>query len=180
MLLEDRLEKWARSMRPQGVALIVLNEAHLQRILAEYFEYYHQARAHLSPDRNAPVPRTVELPIQSRVVSIPMVGGLHHRYKRAARTRDGPTGMARGGGSTPFADWPCANAKPFRHRSKLQFNTPSRSLRWRWRLADRTIWHRLPRVASWMRYSVETAKSGDFRSTNAEILPAQNLGIYNY
>ena len=64
--------------------LIVLNEAHLQRILAEYFEYYHQARAHLSLDRNAPVPRTVELPSQGRVVSIPMVGGLHHCYKSAA------------------------------------------------------------------------------------------------
>ena len=64
--------------------LIVLNEAHLQRILAEYFEYYHQARAHLSLDRNAPIPRTVEPPSQGRVVSLPMVGGLHHRYKRAA------------------------------------------------------------------------------------------------
>ena len=64
--------------------LIVLNEAHLRRILTEYFEYYHQARAHLSLDRNAPVPRAVEPPIQGRVISIPMVGGLHHRYKRAA------------------------------------------------------------------------------------------------
>ena len=64
--------------------LIVLNEAHLQRILAEYFEYYHQARVHLSLDRNAPNPRAVEPPSQGRVVSLPMVGGLHHRYKRAA------------------------------------------------------------------------------------------------
>ena len=64
--------------------LIVFNEDHLRRILTEYFDYYHEARCHLSLERNAPVPRTVEPPIQGRVVSIPMVGGLHHRYKRAA------------------------------------------------------------------------------------------------
>ena len=64
--------------------LIVLNEAHLQRILAEYFEYYHEARCHLSLARNAPIPRAVEPPGLGRVVSLPMVGGLHHRYKRAA------------------------------------------------------------------------------------------------
>ena len=64
--------------------------------------------------------------------------------------------MACGGASTPCADLPGSSAKPFRRRSKLQSNTPFCSLRWRWRLAVRTIWHRLPRVASWMRFSVGT------------------------
>jgi hypothetical protein len=40
----------------------VLNERHLQRILREYFGYYHEDRPHLSLDRNAPEPRDVELP----------------------------------------------------------------------------------------------------------------------
>ncbi len=63
---------------------IVLNERHLRRILRSYFEYYHQSRTHLSLDRNSPVPRDVEPPERGRVIAIPQVGGLHHRYCRAA------------------------------------------------------------------------------------------------
>ena len=64
--------------------LIVWNEEHLRRVLSEYFDYYHKARCHLSLARNTPIPRAVEPPSLGPVVSIPMVGGLHHRYKRAA------------------------------------------------------------------------------------------------
>ena len=64
--------------------MIVVNEAHLIRILAEYFEYYHHARAHLSLERNSPIPRPVELPGSGRVVAESFLGGLHHHYRRAA------------------------------------------------------------------------------------------------
>ncbi len=64
--------------------VIVLNERHLKRILRSYLVYYHEARTHLSLDRNSPVPREVELPGCGKVISIPQVGGLHHRYRRAA------------------------------------------------------------------------------------------------
>ncbi|MHC4405849.1 MAG: integrase core domain-containing protein, partial [Planctomycetota bacterium] len=64
--------------------VIVLSERHLYRILADYFDYYHNSRPHLSLDRNSPTPREVEPPSQGKVVSIPQVGGLHHRYTRAA------------------------------------------------------------------------------------------------
>ncbi len=64
--------------------VIVLNEAHLIRIPDSYFTYYHESRTHLSLARNAPVPRQVEPPQQGKVIAIPQVGGLHHRYTRAA------------------------------------------------------------------------------------------------
>ena len=64
--------------------VIVLNERHLKRILGSYFEYYNHSRTHLSLDRNSPIEREVELPHRGRVVAIPQVGGLHHRYCRAA------------------------------------------------------------------------------------------------
>ncbi len=64
--------------------VIVLNERHLRRILRSYFEYYHESRTHLSLGRNAPIPRETEPPSKGRVVAIPQVGGLHHRYRRAA------------------------------------------------------------------------------------------------
>jgi transposase InsO family protein len=63
---------------------IVLNERHLMRILRSYLAYYHEARTHLSLDRNAPIEREVEPPERGRVLAIPQVGGLHHRYCRAA------------------------------------------------------------------------------------------------
>ena len=64
--------------------LIVLNEAHLKRIMCSYLDYYHNSRTHLSLDRNSPIPRDVEPPSQGKVIAIPQVGGLHHRYTRAA------------------------------------------------------------------------------------------------
>jgi len=64
--------------------VIVLNERHLRRILQSYFDYYLNARTHLSLERNSPIERVVEPPCLGRVVAIPQVGGLHHRYRRAA------------------------------------------------------------------------------------------------
>jgi transposase InsO family protein len=63
---------------------IVLNEDHLRQILKSYFQYYHEARVHLSLERNSPLPREVEPAWRGKVISIPQVGGLHYRYARAA------------------------------------------------------------------------------------------------
>ena len=64
--------------------VIVLNERHLLRILSAYFEYYHHSRTHMSLHRNAPIEREVEPPPKGKVISVPQVGGLHHRYTRVA------------------------------------------------------------------------------------------------
>ena len=64
--------------------VIVFGENHLHRILDDYLEYYNRNRTHLSLDRNSPIPREVEPPEEGEVVAIPHVGGLHHRYTRAA------------------------------------------------------------------------------------------------
>ena len=64
--------------------VIVINEWHLRRILKSYFRYYHESRTHLSLEKDAPVPRTVHSRESGRIVQIPEVGGLHHRYERRA------------------------------------------------------------------------------------------------
>jgi len=64
--------------------MIVLGENHLRHILAEYVEYYNTVRAHQSLDGNSPTPRDVEPPENGRVVATPYLGGLNHRYSRAA------------------------------------------------------------------------------------------------
>ena len=64
--------------------VMVLGEEHLRRILRSYVTYYHEDRVHKSLERRPPQGRDVE-PVESgRVVSLPRVGGLHHRYTRAA------------------------------------------------------------------------------------------------
>src|SRR5439155_15469485 len=55
-----------------------------RRILTRYFEYYHRARTPLSLDKDAPDARAVEFSDAGRIVEIPEVGGLHHRYVRRA------------------------------------------------------------------------------------------------
>ena len=64
--------------------VIVLGEEHLHRILTKYFRYYHDWRTHLSLGKDCPQPRSVQPPELGRVVAIPQVGGLHHRYVRRA------------------------------------------------------------------------------------------------
>ena len=64
--------------------VIVLNETHLRRIVCRYVDYYHRARTHMAFDKDAPEPRSVQPPDRGRVIEIPEVGGLHHRYERRA------------------------------------------------------------------------------------------------
>jgi putative transposase len=63
---------------------IVLHEASLRRTLGLCFDYYHRSRTHLSLRKDSPEPRPVQPPEMGRVVTIPQVGGLHHRYERRA------------------------------------------------------------------------------------------------
>src|SRR5438309_6596958 len=62
----------------------VIGERHLREILSKYVDYYNGTRTHLSLSKDAPEPRTVQLPNQGRVVRVPRVGGLHHEYRRRA------------------------------------------------------------------------------------------------
>ena len=64
--------------------VIVFNETGLRRVLKEYFDYYERSRTHLSLDKDAPIPRSVQPPELGTVVELPQVGGLHHRYERRA------------------------------------------------------------------------------------------------
>ena len=65
--------------------MIILNEKHLRRALDEFIEeYYNPFRPHLSLERNSPIPRKMDPPANGRVVSAPILHGLHHRYHRVA------------------------------------------------------------------------------------------------
>jgi putative transposase len=79
------VERYFGSLRRECLNhLIVLNEEHRRRVLLSYGAYYHHSRPHMALANNAPDPRVVEPPCRGRVVAIPQVGGLHHRYTRCA------------------------------------------------------------------------------------------------
>jgi putative transposase len=62
--------------------VVVLNEAHLHRLLSDYVDYYHEDRCHLGLEKDTPCVRDVTTKPASKahVTALPRVGGLHHRY----------------------------------------------------------------------------------------------------
>jgi putative transposase len=77
-------ERWVESCRHDLLDHIIpLNERHLKRLLSEYVRYYHQDRTHLGLGKGTPEHR-IPSRDKSRVVSHSRLGGLYHRYDRAA------------------------------------------------------------------------------------------------
>jgi len=63
--------------------VIIMSEGHLRRLLNKYVDYYNHSRTHYSLDQDCPTPRPQQsLNDGNRIISIPQVGGLHHRYER--------------------------------------------------------------------------------------------------
>jgi putative transposase len=80
-------ERWVGSWRRDLLDhVIVLNERHLKRLMAEYLRYYHEDRTHLGLAKDTPAGRPIAIPPPrgSTIRSFPRVGGLHHRYALAA------------------------------------------------------------------------------------------------
>jgi len=79
-------ERWVGSCRRDLLDhVIALNERHLKRMLSEYVRYYHADRTHLGLQKETPGRRKTAVSSgDCRVVSLPRLGGLHHRYDLAA------------------------------------------------------------------------------------------------
>lgn len=77
------VERWIGSVRRELLNhVVVFNERHLHRLLADYVAHYHDDRPHLTLEKEPPAGRPVERPPQpeAEIVAFPRVGGLHHRY----------------------------------------------------------------------------------------------------
>jgi transposase InsO family protein len=67
--------------------LVIVSEGHLRRILNEYVEYFNRSRPHQGINQQVPEPGdTAASPVNGRaqVVAFPVLGGLHHAYRKAA------------------------------------------------------------------------------------------------
>jgi transposase InsO family protein len=75
-------ERWVGSVRRELLNhVIILDEQHLQRLLRDYVAYYNADRVHTRL-RDSPHGRPTETRPASnaKVLGLPRVGGLHHRY----------------------------------------------------------------------------------------------------
>ncbi|MGI8933067.1 MAG: integrase core domain-containing protein [Phormidesmis sp.] len=73
--------------------IIILSEAQLHQVLKEYIQYYNASRPHQgigqatpqsSRQRETEPTATAALEPGSRIVAFPVLGGLHHDYRKAA------------------------------------------------------------------------------------------------
>jgi transposase InsO family protein len=80
-------ERWVGSRRRDLLDhVIVVNEPHLKRLMSEYVRYYHDDRTHLGLTKGTPAGRKAASTsgLGPRIIAMPRLGGLHHRYDRAA------------------------------------------------------------------------------------------------
>jgi len=66
--------------------VIVLNQRHIERMLREFIDYYHTDRPHqgIAGETAIRQEKSPSISGPSKIVSIPVLGGLHHRYVRVA------------------------------------------------------------------------------------------------
>lgn len=77
-------ERWVGSCRRELLDhVVLLSRQHLVRLARSYIRYYHSDRCHLGLAKDTPTSRpiTPRPSTSARVVALPRVAGLHHRYE---------------------------------------------------------------------------------------------------
>jgi len=67
--------------------LLILSETHLRRVLKEYSGYFNRMRPHQGIRQQMPIPPLTsagQSATPGPVEAVPILGGLHHAYRRAA------------------------------------------------------------------------------------------------
>jgi len=79
-------ERFLGSLRRECLDhLLVVGDRHLHRVIKEYVEYFNRARPHQGIGQRIPG-GTVPLPAwpkRGRLITVPVLNGLHHDYRRA-------------------------------------------------------------------------------------------------
>jgi transposase InsO family protein len=64
--------------------VILLDNGHLGRLVAKYKQYFNEARPHQGIGQRIPGKPATAADITKPIVASPVLGGLHHDYRRAA------------------------------------------------------------------------------------------------
>lgn len=75
-------ERWVRTVREECLDhILILSMNHLNRVLAEFTNYYNSARPHQGIEQHTPVPQ--QIPIEGIIHQRKILGGIIHDYYRA-------------------------------------------------------------------------------------------------
>ena len=81
-------ERFLRSVRQECLDhLLILHEKQFQRVLNAYVAYFNQARPHQGITQQIPELPVLPAPLHNQrenVIAVPVLGGLHHDYRRVA------------------------------------------------------------------------------------------------
>ena len=86
-LMNATMDRYVGSARREALDhVIILGERHMKSVLDEYsFRYFNTSRPHPGLDRRIPVPASREACRDaSKVIAMPVLGGLHQDYRAAA------------------------------------------------------------------------------------------------
>ena len=76
-------ERWVGTVRRECLDwLLIVGRRHLERVLAEYADYYNASRPHRALDLHPPDPAGQAPPAVGPVVRRDRLGGLIHEYER--------------------------------------------------------------------------------------------------
>ena len=82
-------ERFFRSLRQECLDhFLILNEGHLTRVLREYVEYYNKQRPHQGIKQKIPVVPAQSAPADGKIISFPVLNGLHQVYQRMLELSD--------------------------------------------------------------------------------------------
>ena len=78
-------ERFLGSLRRECLDhVLILGERHLRRVLREYVHYFNHLRPHQGLGQQLPSPARPVLATRGTVQAAPVLGGLHHDYRRVA------------------------------------------------------------------------------------------------
>ncbi len=81
-------ERFLRSVRQECLDhVLIFHEGQLQRVLNRYVTYFNHARPHQGIHQQVPEPNSASHSTclaRNKVIALPLLGGLHHDYQKAA------------------------------------------------------------------------------------------------
>jgi hypothetical protein len=84
----DKYKRFLGSVRRECLDhILILHEKQLHRVLHAYVKYFNEARPHQGIHQQVPQGKVPSIPPDQcgdRIISVPVLGGLHHEYRKVA------------------------------------------------------------------------------------------------